>query len=147
MNQYIKSLKDSDKINRVLNERTWKPPKNPFIISGPCSVESENMIVMWAKKMESIGVDALRGGAYKPCTYPITKEVGNNGWKEGLREEGLKHLMTAKKETGLPIVSEIMDIRQINQLSMDTIDIIQVGTRNFQNYSLLDEFGKLDKPI
>jgi len=131
----------------VLNERTWKPPKNPFIISGPCSVESENMIVMWAKKMKSIGVDALRGGAYKPCTYPITKEVGNNGWKEGLREEGLKHLMTAKKETGLPIVSEIMDIRQINQFSMDTIDIIQVGTRNFQNYSLLDEFGKLDKPI
>ena len=147
MNQYIKSLKDSDKINRVLNKRTWKPPKNPFIISGPCSVESEDMIVMWAKKMESIGIDALRGGAYKPCTYPITKEVGNNGWKEGLREEGLKHLMTAKKETGLPIVSEIMDIRQINQLSMDTIDIIQVGTRNFQNYSLLDEFGKLDKPI
>lgn len=147
MNQYIDQLKKDGKLNRVFNKTTYQFPKSPFIISGPCSVESEEMIVTWAHKMDSLGVDALRGGAYKPCTYPVTKTVGDNGWKEGLREAGLKHLLTAKEETGLPIVSEIMDIRQINTLSMDTIDIIQVGTRNFQNYSLLDELGSLDKVI
>ena len=103
------------------------------------------MIVNWAQKLKDLGVDALRGGAYKPCTYPVKKSVGN--WKEGLREDGLKFLISAREESGLPIVSEIMDARQINTLSMDAIDIIQVGTRNFQNYSLLDELGKLDKII
>ena len=67
--------------------------------------------------MKELGVDALRGGAYKPCTYPITEAIGN--WKEGLREDGLRYLLTAKQESGLPIVSEIMDVNQINQLSMD----------------------------
>ena len=105
------------------------------------------MIVKWAHKLRSVGVDALRGGAYKPCTYPITKSVGENGWKEGLREKGLKFLITAREETGLPIVSEIMDVRQIDTLSMDAIDMIQIGTRNFQNYTLLDELGKLDKNV
>ena len=147
MNSYISQLKKDGKLNKVLKETQWQFTKKPYIISGPCSVESEEMIVYMAKKLKSIGVDALRGGAYKPCTYPITKAIGNNGWKEGLREEGLKHLQTAKQETGLPIVSEIMDVRQINNLSMDTIDMIQVGTRNFQNYSLLDELGQLDKNV
>ena len=75
--------------------------------------------------------------AYKPCTYPILEEVGEDGWKEGLREDGLKYLRIGE-ETGLPIVSEIMDSNQINELTMDCIDIVQVGTRNFQNYTLLD---------
>ena len=64
-----------------------------------------------------------------------------------MREEGLKAMIDAKSECGLPMVSEIMDVKQITTLSMDAIDVIQVGTRNFQNYSLLDEFGQLDKPI
>ena len=145
MNKYIQSLIDDNKLNLSVQKDQWKFDKNPFIISGPCSVESEEMIVDWSLKMKELGVDALRGGAYKPCTYPITRAIGN--WKEGLREDGLRFLLTAKKESGLPIVSEIMDVSQINQLSMDTIDYIQVGTRNFQNYSLLDELGKLDKPI
>ena len=150
VNKYIQSLIDDDKLNLSVQDIRYSNydlgfDKSPIIISGPCSVESEEMIVDWALKLKRLGVDALRGGAYKPCTYPITKPIGN--WKEGLREEGLKHLLTAKQESGLPIVSEIMDVRQINQLSMDTIDYIQVGTRNFQNYSLLDELGKLDKPI
>ena len=145
VNKYIQSLIDDNKLNLSLQTDQWKFGKNPFIISGPCSVESEEMIVDWSLKMKELGVDALRGGAYKPCTYPITKAIGN--WKEGLREDGLRYLLTAKQESGLPIVSEIMDVNQINQLSMDTIDYIQVGTRNFQNYSLLDELGKLDKPI
>ena len=145
VNKYIQSLIDDNKLNLSVQKDQWKFDKNPFIISGPCSVESEEMIVDWSLKMKELGVDALRGGAYKPCTYPITEAIGD--WKEGLREDGLRYLLTAKQESGLPIVSEIMDVNQINQLSMDTIDYIQVGTRNFQNYSLLDELGKLDKPI
>ena len=145
MNKYIQSLIDDNKLNLSVQKDQWKFDKNPFITSGPCSVESEEMIVDWSLKMKELGVDALRGGAYKPCTYPITRAIGN--WREGLREDGLRYLLTAKQESGLPIVSEIMDVNQINQLSMDTIDYIQVGTRNFQNYSLLDELGKLDKPI
>jgi len=145
VNKYIQSLINDNKLNLSVQADQWKFGKNPFIISGPCSVESEKMIVDWALKMKELGVDALRGGAYKPCTYPITRAIGN--WREGLREDGLRYLLTAKKESGLPIVSEIMDVSQINQLSMDTIDYIQVGTRNFQNYTLLDELGKLDKPI
>jgi len=145
-NKYIQSLINDNKLNlSVKNAEFFKLDNNPFIISGPCSVESEEMIVDWAIKMKELGVNALRGGAYKPCTYPITKPIGN--WKEGLREDGLRYLLTAKQESGIPIVSEIMDISQINQLSMDTIDYIQIGTRNFQNYTLLDELGRLDKPI
>ena len=105
------------------------------------------MIVDWAQKMKRVGVNALRGGAYKPCTYPITKQGGGNGWKEGLREDGLRFLKTAREETGLPIVSEIMDAYQITGSTMDCIDIVQVGTRNFQNYTLLDALGELDVPI
>ncbi len=145
MNQYIKTLVDQGKLDLVLQKNRWKFDQSPYIISGPCSVESEEMIVDWAVKLRGLGVTALRGGAFKPCTYPVKKAIGN--WKEGLREDGLKFLISAREESGLPIVSEIMDARQINELSMDAIDVIQVGTRNFQNYSLLDELGKLDKVI
>ena len=147
MNKYIKSLVDADKLKLSLEPNRWKFDSDPFIISGPCSVESEKMIVDWAHKMTTIGVNALRGGAYKPCTYPVKSKVGAHGWKEGLREKGLQFLATAREESGLPIVSEIMDVLQINEMTMDCIDIVQVGTRNFQNYSLLDELGKIDKPI
>jgi 3-deoxy-7-phosphoheptulonate synthase len=145
MNEYIKSLVDAKKLNLSISKGRWNFDENPYIISGPCSVESEEMIVDWALKMKDIGVNALRGGAYKPCTYPVRDSIGN--WKEGLREQGLEFLRTASKESGLPIVSEIMAVSQINEHSLDCIDIIQVGTRNFQNYSLLDELGKLDIPI
>ena len=147
MNDYIKTLVDAKKLDISLQPDRWKFDDNPYIISGPCSVESEEMIVDWALKMKEVGVNALRGGAYKPCTYPITEEVGSNGWKEGLREDGLRFLRIASEESGLPIVSEIMDSNQINELSMDCIDIVQVGTRNFQNYTLLDDLGELDIPI
>ena len=147
MNEYIKSLVDAKKLNISIQPGRWEFDENPYVISGPCSVESEEMIVDWAHKMKKLGVNALRGGAYKPCTYPITEEVGSNGWKEGLREDGLKFLRTARKESGLPIVSEIMDARQITDRTLECIDIVQVGTRNFQNYTLLDELGKLDIPI
>ena len=147
MNNYIQSLVDSKKLKKSIEPNRWKFDSNPYIISGPCSVESEEMIVDWAHKMKNSGVNALRGGAFKPCTYPITEEIGKNGWKEGLREDGLKFLKTAREETGLPIVSEIMDSNQITESTMDCIDIVQVGTRNFQNYTLLDALGELDIPI
>jgi 3-deoxy-7-phosphoheptulonate synthase len=145
MNEYIKTLVNDNKLNLAVSDKRWKFDKNPYIISGPCSVESEEMIVDWALKMKDLGVDALRGGAYKPCTYPMRNSIGN--WKEGLREQGLEFLRTASQESGLPVVSEIMSTEQINQFSLDCIDIIQVGTRNFQNYALLDELGKLDTPV
>ncbi len=147
MNEYIKSLVDAKKLNISIQPERWEFDENPYVISGPCSVESEEMIVDWAMKMKEVGVNALRGGAYKPCTYPITEEVGDNGWKEGLREDGLRFLKTARQESGLPIVSEIMDARQITDRTLESVDIVQVGTRNFQNYTLLDELGKLDIPI
>ena len=147
MNEYIKSLVDAKKLNISIQPGRWEFDENPYVISGPCSVESEEMIVDWAMKMKEVGVNALRGGAYKPCTYPITEEVGDNGWKEGLREDGLRFLRTARQESGLPIVSEIMDAKQITDRTLECIDIVQVGTRNFQNYTLLDELGKLDIPI
>lgn len=147
MNTYIQSLVDAKKLDISLQPDRWKFNESPYVISGPCSVESEEMIVDWAHKMKGVGVNALRGGAYKPCTFPITEEVGKNGWKEGLREEGLRFLKTAREETELPIVSEIMDSNQITESAMDCIDIVQVGTRNFQNYTLLDALGELDIPI
>ena len=119
--------------------------KDKVIISGPCSIESEDMILSWSGKLKDVGVDAVRAGAYKPCTYPIRKEV--NGWKEGMREEGLSALIDVQTQNRIPVVSEIMDASQINEFSMSAINVIQVGTRNFQNYTLLDALGKLDKPI
>ena len=86
MNDYIKSLVDADKLKLSLEPNRWKFDSDPFIISGPCSVESEKMIVDWAHKMTTIGVNALRGGAYKPCTYPVKSKVGAHGWKEGQRK-------------------------------------------------------------
>ena len=154
MNEYIDKLIQDDKLRLSVDKsktfgfklgNKWVG-KDKVLISGPCSVESRDMIVDWSDELkEIVGVDAIRAGAYKPCTYPIRKEV--NGWKEGMREEGLKAMIDAKSQCGLPMVSEIMDVKQITSLSMDAIDVIQVGTRNFQNYSLLDELGKLDKPI
>ena len=152
-NKYINQLIKDDKLKLSVDKSKtfgfelgdkWVGEEK-IIISGPCSVESKDMIVEWSLELDKVGVDAVRAGAYKPCTYPIRKEV--NGWKEGMREEGLSALVDVQAQTGLPIVSEIMDANQINDLSMDAIDVIQVGTRNFQNYTLLDALGKLDKPV
>lgn len=142
MNDYIKSLKEQNKLNISidLNENfKW----DHFKIAGPCSVEGPNIIEI-AKEIKLAGADALRAGAYKPCTYPILNE--KNGWKEGLRKEGLELLKDAKRTSGLPIVTEVMDPRMINEVA-EVADVFQIGTRNFQNYSLLDELGKCDIPI
>lgn len=108
------------------------------VIAGPCSVESEEQIVEIAKSVKASGASFLRGGAFKPRTSPYSFQ--------GLREEGLDLLKLARKETGLPIVTEIMSADMIDRF-VDDVDIIQVGARNMQNFELLKQLGKTRKPI
>ena len=107
------------------------------IMAGPCSVESEEQIVQIAKDVKASGATLLRGGAFKPRTSPYAFQ--------GLKAEGLDLLKTARRETGLPIVTEIMRASHIDMF--ENVDIIQVGARNMQNFELLKELGKIDKPI
>lgn len=108
------------------------------LIAGPCSVESEEQIVESAKIVKAAGAHALRGGAFKPrsSTYAF----------QGMGEEGLKLLRIAKQETGLPIVTEIMDHTMLD-LIVEYADVLQVGARNMQNYTLLKALGGTQKPI
>ena len=107
------------------------------LIAGPCSVESERQIVEIAKSVKNSGAQFLRGGAFKPRTSPYAFR--------GLKAEGLELLREARKVTGLPIVTEIMRVSHIPLF--EDVDIIQVGARNMQNFELLKELGRLDKPI
>ena len=110
---------------------------NFVMIAGPCSVESREQILEVAQKVKESGAGALRGGAFKPRTSPYAFQ--------GLEAEGIKLLLEAKKQTGLPIVTEIMDLSQLHLF--DEVDVIQVGARNMQNFLLLKELGKIRKPI
>jgi len=110
---------------------------NFCMIAGPCSVESEEQIVSVAKSVKAAGASILRGGAFKPRTSPYAFQ--------GMKDEGIRLLLEAKEETGLPIITEIMNISTID-LFRD-VDIIQVGARNMQNFDLLKELGKINKPI
>ena len=111
---------------------------NLGIIAGPCAVESEEQIVEIAKQIKKSGANFLRGGAFKPRTSPYSFQ--------GLELEGLKLMQIAKQETGLQIVSELMSPSYIDEF-VDTVDIIQIGARNMQNYDLLKQVGKTNKPI
>lgn len=107
------------------------------VIAGPCSVETEEQILTTARAVKEAGATMLRGGAFKPRTSPYSFQ--------GLREEGIRLLLKAKAETGLPIVTEIMS--QSDLPLFDEIDVIQVGARNMQNFELLKALGKTTKPI
>ncbi|MBR2344705.1 MAG: 3-deoxy-7-phosphoheptulonate synthase [Lentisphaeria bacterium] len=107
------------------------------VIAGPCSVESEEQIIGVAENVKASGAKLLRGGAFKPRTSPYAFQ--------GMREEGIKLLLKAKQVTKLPIVTEIMDISQLDLF--DEVDVIQVGARNMQNFELLKQLGHTDKPI
>ncbi len=107
------------------------------LMAGPCSVESESQVTEIAKSVKASGATVLRGGAFKPRTSPYSFQ--------GLKAEGLELLFKAREATGLPIVTEIMSEADID-LFMD-VDIIQVGARNMQNFTLLKKLGKLNKPI
>ncbi len=107
------------------------------IIAGPCSVESEAQLLEIATKVSASGATLLRGGAFKPRTSPYDFQ--------GLKAEGLELLLKAKEQTGMPIVTEIMNANHLPLF--ENVDVIQVGARNMQNFELLKELGKTDKPI
>lgn len=107
------------------------------MIAGPCSVETEEQIISVAQSVKAAGAKILRGGAYKPRTSPYAFQ--------GLGKQGLELLRAARKATGLPICTELMDLRHLDEFH--DIDMIQIGARNMQNFDLLKEVGKTDKPI
>ncbi|MGN1016726.1 MAG: 3-deoxy-7-phosphoheptulonate synthase [Faecousia sp.] len=107
------------------------------MIAGPCSVESEEQIIEVAQAVKESGANILRGGAFKPRTSPYAFQ--------GMKEAGIQLLLKAKEATGLPIVTEIMNISALDLFA--DVDIIQVGARNMQNFDLLKELGKTNKPI
>ena len=108
------------------------------VMAGPCAVETEEQILKIARAVAASGAKILRGGAFKPRTAPYSFQ--------GLGEEGLKLLAIAREETGLKIVTEVMSDRDV-ELVYEDADMLQVGTRNMQNFSLLKELGKIDKPV
>ncbi len=107
------------------------------VIAGPCSVESREQMISVAQSVQKSGATLMRGGAFKPRTSPYAFQ--------GLREEGLQLLLEAKKATGMPIVTEIMDAAHLPLFG--DVDVIQVGARNMQNFELLKALGKVNKPI
>ena len=107
------------------------------LLAGPCSVESEEQIISAARAVKKAGARILRGGAYKPRTSPYSFQ--------GLGAEGIRLLEQAKKETGLTVCTELMSVTELEYF--DNVDLIQVGARNFQNFDLLKELGKANKPV
>ena len=112
--------------------------KDFLVIAGPCSVESEKQMMTIAESVCKAGANMLRGGAYKPRTSPYSFQ--------GLGRVGLKYLRDAGDATGLPIITEVIDTRDVFLVS-EYADVLQIGARNMQNFSLLQEVGKIDKPI
>lgn len=134
-----------------LVSREWKPTNTVIdvsgvkigggdfvVIAGPCSVESEEQIMKTAKAVKEAGAKILRGGAFKPRTTPYSFQ--------GLGKQGLEFLAKARKATGLPIITEVMHVQNLD-LVASYADIIQIGARNMQNFELLTEVGKIKKPI
>lgn len=107
------------------------------MIAGPCSIESPEQIIEVAKRVKAAGANLLRGGAFKPRTSPYSFQ--------GKGEEGLEWMKAARAETGLPLVSEMMDLSQLSLF--DDVDVIQVGARNMQNFAMLKELGRTQKPV
>ena len=126
-----------DSIVTTLDDTASIGGGNFALIAGPCSVETKEQITFVARQVKAAGANFLRGGAFKPRTSPYDFQ--------GLGEEGLEYLLEAKRATGLPIVTELMDIRNLDLF--ENVDVIQVGARNTQNYDLLKELGKSKKPI
>jgi 3-deoxy-7-phosphoheptulonate synthase len=112
--------------------------EDPVFFAGPCSVEDPETMRRIAGELKSLGVDVLRGGAFKPRTSPYAFQ--------GLKEEGLDILRMIKKEFQMMISTEILDVRDIEKAA-DVVDIIQIGSRNMYNYVLLEEIGRLGKPV
>ena len=125
-----------NKMIDIYKKLTVKEDK--IIIAGQCAIESYDQLLKTAQFVKSKGANVLRGGAYKPRTSPNSFQ--------GLKEEGLEILKTVKKETGMAVITELMDIRELDKV-YEVTDIIQIGSRNMQNFNLLTEVGKQDKPV
>ena len=108
------------------------------VVAGPCSVEGRDMLMSTARHVSAAGAQALRGGAYKPRSSPYSFQ--------GMGEEGLKILADVRAETGLPVVTEVMDTRRVEMVA-SYADVLQIGARNMQNYTLLTEVGRLQRPV
>lgn len=135
---YKKANKDMHPKDTVIDVAGRKIGGGHFqVIAGPCSIESREQMTEVATDVKMAGAGLLRGGAFKPRTSPYSFQ--------GLENEGLQMLLEAKKATGLPIVTEIMSAEHLPLF--EDVDVIQVGTRNMQNFQLLKELGKVDKPI
>ena len=111
---------------------------SPAVMAGPCSVENKEQLMNTARAVRRAGAEILRGGAFKPRTSPYSFQ--------GLGEKGLKLLALARQETGLKVITELMDIEH-RDLVAEYADIIQIGSRNMKNYSLLESVGKINKPV
>lgn len=130
--------KNKDDYRRIKIKDVIVGGGNTTIISGPCAIENEEQILEIAKVVKGMGGNILRGGAFKPRTSPYSFQ--------GLGEEGLKLLRLAGEKYQLPVVSEVMDTREVEMTSR-YVDIFQIGSRNMQNYSLLREVGKTNIPV
>lgn len=137
-NLKLTSLNSAEKSRTVIPVGDVRIGEGFTVIAGPCSVESEVQMIETARKVKEAGADMLRGGAFKPRTSPYSFQ--------GLGIKGLRILEKAKKETGLPIVTEVLDPRDVSWVS-EFADVLQIGTRNMQNFSLLKEVGKTKKPV
>jgi 3-deoxy-7-phosphoheptulonate synthase len=109
-----------------------------IVIAGPCAVEGEKEVIEHAIMVKKCGADLFRAGSYKPRTSPYSFQ--------GFGPEGLKYLAAAREATGMPVVTEVMDPRDV-ELVASYVDVLQIGTRNMQNYNLLKEVGKINKPV
>jgi 3-deoxy-7-phosphoheptulonate synthase len=137
-NLKLAALNGDNKKHTVITVDNVKVGKDFVVIAGPCSVESEAQTIGTAREVKNAGANMLRGGAFKPRTSPYDFQ--------GLGLKGLKILEKAKKETGLPVVTEVTDPRDVSWVC-EYADVLQIGTRNMQNFSLLKEVGKVDKPV
>ena len=122
----------------VVNASGVEIGRDFVVIAGPCSVESETQLLDTARSVKAAGANMLRGGAFKPRTSPYAFQ--------GLGLKGLKILEKARQETGLPIVTEVVDPRDVSWVA-EFADVLQIGTRNMQNFSLLKEVGKSGRPV
>lgn len=132
------AIKHVDSEKRIIEVGNIKIGKDFTVIAGPCSVESEKQLMDTAVKLKACSVNILRGGVYKPRTSPYDFQ--------GLGEEGLKLLSSVGKQMDMPVITEIMDVRNMD-LVCQYADIIQVGARNMQNFTLLKELGICNKPV
>jgi len=137
-NLKLTSLSSDDRKRTVVTVDNVKIGEDFVVIAGPCSVESEEQTIKTARKVKEAGANMLRGGAFKPRTSPYAFQ--------GLGLQGLKILEKAKRETGLPVVTEVTDPRDVSWVC-EYADVLQIGARNMQNFSLLKEVGKVDRPV